>query len=140
MFEPDEPMVAPRRRRPASRLFVIGALLLMLAACTGAPGSQDDKMGRWLVAPDKYTLYNCDQLQQTALSMRVRELELEALIAKAGPSAAGNLASDMAYRPEYYQVHGEMNELRRSAAEKKCKFVPGEAAAGTKAAALPAIR
>lgn len=83
-------------------------------------------MGRFLVTPEKYTLYNCAQLQQTAVPLRVRERELEALIAKAGPSAAGGLVADTAYRPEYYQVHGEMNELRRTVAEKNCKFVLGE--------------
>jgi hypothetical protein len=37
--------------------------------------------------------------------------------------------SQMAYRPEYLQLRGEMNELRRTSAEKKCKpvtiVVPG---------------
>ena len=118
------------------QFFCLATLAALLAACTGAPGTQDDRMGRFYVAPGKYTLYNCDQLQVAAITASTRELELEALIAKAGPSAAGNLASDLAYRPEYYQVHGEMKELQRAAAEKNCKFVPGVAAAG--ANALPA--
>ena len=124
-----------KSRRVSLQVFCLAALAALLSACTGAPGTQDDKMGRFFVAPDKYTLYNCDQLQVAAFATRTRELELEALIAKAGPSAAGNLAADMAYRPEYYQVHGEMNELRRTAAEKNCKFVPGVAPAGTKVGA-----
>jgi hypothetical protein len=129
--------IVQKSGRMSLQVFCLAATALLLAACTG---THDDKMGRIYVAPDKYTLYNCQQLQVTAAAMRVRELELEALIAKAGPSAAGNLAADMAYRPEYYQVHGEMNELRRSSAEKNCKFVPGEPVPGTKAASLPAIR
>lgn len=135
-------MLVPRRRRAASRLWLIGTLALTLAACTGAPGTQDDRMGRLLVAPEKYTLYNCDQLKVAALSTRTREQELEALIAKAGTDSAGNLAADMAYRPEYYELHGEMNELRRTAAEKKCNFVPGvapTAATGAKTAAPVAV-
>ena len=82
-------------------------------------------MGRFLVAPGKYTLYNCAQLAQTMETVSERERELADLIAKAGPGAGGSFVSSVAYRPEYYQVHGEMNELRRTAAEKKCKFVPG---------------
>ena len=31
----------------------------------------------------------------------------------------------MAYRPEYLQLRGEMDQLRKTAGEKNCKFVPG---------------
>lgn len=123
-----------KSRRVSLQVFCLAALAALLAACTGTPGTQDDQMGRFFVAPDKYLLYNCDQLQVAALAMRKRELELEGLIARAGTDAAGKLAADMAYRPEYYQTHGQMNELRRTSTEKNCKFVPGEAPADAKPA------
>ncbi len=126
-----------KSRRVLLQGFCLAALAAQLAACTGTPGTRDDKMGRFYVAPDRFRLYNCEQLQLTAVTTRKREQELEDLIAKAGPGAAGSLAADMAYRPEYYQVHGEMNELRRTAAEKNCKFVPGQAAASTNGAPAP---
>jgi len=33
-------------------------------------------------------------------------------------------ASTMAYR-QYAQLHGEMDQLRKAAADKDCKFTPG---------------
>jgi hypothetical protein len=53
-----------------------------------------------------------------------REKELTGLMIKAGPGADGQLASSIAYRPEYLELHGEMNELRKTAAVKNCKPIP----------------
>ena len=41
-------------------------------------------------------------------------------MARARQGTAGNLVSSVAYRPEYYQVHGEINEIRRASAAKNC--------------------
>jgi hypothetical protein len=45
-------------------------------------------------------------------------------MAKAGSDSSGQFVSNLSYRPEYTQLRGQMNELRRSAAEKNCKFNP----------------
>jgi hypothetical protein len=50
-------------------------------------------------------------------------------MAKAGVDSGGWFVSDLAYRPEYVQLRGEMNELRKASAEKNYKFSP---AAGTR--------
>ena len=106
-----------------SRAAALGALLLagLLAGC--AAGEQDS-VSRFLVAPGRFVLFNCAEIKQQAELNSKRQLELEALIAKAGDSSAGQLASAVAYKPEYYQLRGEMTDLRRTAADKKCKFVP----------------
>jgi hypothetical protein len=122
-------------RRAGERTVCLVALGLALTGCAGTPGAQDDTMERLLAAPDKYNLYNCEQLAQAAKVNETRQRELEALIAQAGPGTAGSLVSATAYKPEYYQLRGQMNEMRRTAAEKNCKFVPGEASpAGPSAA------
>ncbi len=105
---------------------VAAALLAaMLAACSTQGGSPDDKMSRFLVAPDKYALYNCAQLADQAEVSAIREKELQQLMVKAGPGSGGRLVSAVAYRPEYLSVRGDMNELRKAAAAKNCKFLPG---------------
>ena len=48
-------------------------------------------------------------------------------MAKAGPDASGRFVSTIAYRPEYLQLRGQMNEISRTSAEKKCKFNPDAA-------------
>lgn len=91
----------------------------MLAGC-----ASPESAGSFLVAPGKYTLYNCPQLAEAAQENSKRQRELEMLMAKAGPDSGGALISSIAYRPEYAQLRGEMNELRKTAADKDCKFVP----------------
>jgi hypothetical protein len=99
----------------------IGALATaLLSGCAAS----DDASGRFLVQPDRYQLYNCRELAEAAQSIAARERELEGLMTKAGPDASGRFVSTVAYRPEYLLLHGQMNELRKTAAEKKCKFNP----------------
>lgn len=101
---------------------MIGAVAsALLSGCAAS----DDTSGRFLVQPDKYQLYSCRELAEAAQAVSVRERELEALMTKAGPDASGRFVSDIAYRPEYLQLRGQMNEIRRTSTEKKCKFNPG---------------
>ena len=105
------------------RLAVLALAAGLLAGCTASEG---DSTSRFLVAPGRYVLFNCAQIQQQATQNSNRQRELEALMLKAGDDAAGRLVSAMAYKPEYYQLRGEMADLRRQAIDKKCKFVPAE--------------
>jgi hypothetical protein len=107
------------------RLATAALLAAMLAGCTTSGGTTDDKIARTLVAPDKYVLYNCAQIADQAVGTAAREKELLALMKKAGDGAAGGFVSTIAYRPEYLQRHGEMNELRNAAAAKNCNSSPG---------------
>ena len=107
------------------RLAAAALLAASLAACTTSGSTSDDTLGRLLVAPDKFTLYNCPDLVARWKVLVEREKELQRLTAKAGSRADGQLVSAVAYRPEYLAVRGEMNELRNAAAAKNCKFVPG---------------
>lgn len=96
-----------------------------LAAVALCGCASDDSAGRFLVAPDRYVLYNCTQLADAAQLNFTRQQELEKLMAKAEAGSGGTIASNLAYRPEYVQLRGEMNELLRTAGEKNCKTMPG---------------
>jgi hypothetical protein len=104
----------------------IAATLLAaaLSACAGPNGPGDDSMARFLAAPDRFVLFNCEQLGVRATAIVTRQKELEALMAKAGPSADGQLASAITYKPEYAELRGDMIELRKSAAARNCKPIP----------------
>jgi hypothetical protein len=103
-------------------------LIAILAAATvSGCAASDDASGRFLVQPDKYQLYSCRELAEAAQGIGARQLELEGLMAKAGPDATGQFMSTIAYRPEYLQLRGQMNEIRRTSTEKKCKFNPDAA-------------
>ena len=106
------------------RLLAAALLAAALAGCSGPGGSGDDSMAKFLVAPDRFVLFNCEQLATRASTIVTRQKELEGLMAKAGPSADGQLASAITYRPEYVELRGDMIELRKSAAARNCKPIP----------------
>jgi hypothetical protein len=109
------------------------ALAASLAGCTtSGGGTADDTAGSFLIAPNKFAIYNCPQLADRAKALAVREKELQGLMAKAGSSPDGRFVNTVAYRPEYLSVRGETNELRRAAAEKNCKNMPGSEKPGGK--------
>jgi hypothetical protein len=96
---------------------------LAATVCASAPASADDEMmSRFLVAPGKYILYNCQALAEASKVNLTRMHELEALMAKSG----SEFANAVAYRPEYLQLSGELTDMRREAADKKCKTAPGD--------------
>ena len=101
----------------------VAALAAALAGCAVS----DDQAARFLVAPDKYLLYNCDEIAREAQTAAAREQELQQLIAKADVDASGRLVSTVAYRTDYLSVRGEINELRAAAVAKHCDVVPGAA-------------
>jgi len=110
-------------RQLAAAVVMAGAL----AGCANSPSeSTDDKLSRLLVAPDKYVLYNCQQLAQRGVEVTARQKVLLALIAKAGDSPDGRLVSATSYRPDYIEMQGDLNELRATSRAKRCKTVPGE--------------
>lgn len=102
--------------RPTTWILTAALIAAGLSGC-----ASEDTAGRFLVTPDKFVLYNCAQLSDAAQANFVRQQQLEKLIAKAGTGAGGEVVSDLAYRPEYVQLRGEMNELRKANAEKNCK-------------------
>ena len=107
------------------RLAISAGALAMLAGCT----MSDDQAARFLVAPDKYTLFSCDEIARETQTKVAREHELQQLMAKAGTESGGRLIGDIAYRPDYITVHGELNDLRQTAIAKKCAGAPAADAA-----------
>jgi hypothetical protein len=105
----------PRFVRMSSALFA-----LALSACA----MSDDKLGTYLVSPDKYSFYSCAQIADATKEKAERERELEALMAKAGQGADGRFVSSIAYRPEYLSVNAELVELRKASAAKDCQPAP----------------
>jgi hypothetical protein len=98
----------------AFRIEITAIAALMLSGCASETAS------RFLVEPDRYTLYSCKELAAQAQGNAARQHELELLIAKAG----SGVASAMAYQPEYLQLRGEMTQLRKTAVDKNCNPLP----------------
>lgn len=110
-------------RRPIATLVTVTALALLLAAC-GSNNRDEDKLGTFLVAPGKYTLYDCIQLNTVNATYETRRRELSKLMADADRSPGGGVVNLLAYRTEYGQVQGNLVDIRREAASKNCVLKP----------------
>jgi len=99
--------------------FITLAAATLLAGCS----LSDEQAGRILVSPDTYEFYQCDDIGRALKEREGRQKELEALMVKAGPGT-GEFVSDIAYKPEYLQVRGQIDQLHRTAAEKHCDSAP----------------
>ena len=72
------------------------------------------------MAPGKYDVYACPNIEAKVLSTRARRTELEQLMARSAQSPGGEFINALAYRTEYVQTGGDLEELARASAEKKC--------------------
>ena len=96
-------------------LAVLGmAAPAMLAACAS------QEFGISSSKPGKFNLYNCDQLNRRGAELVRRERELQGLMEKAAQGPGGEVAIAIAYRSEYNVVQGDLFEIERVGAEKKC--------------------
>jgi hypothetical protein len=82
-------------------------------------------------SPGKYNIYTCQDVENSMLTLRNRQVELEQLMARASLGVGGELVNTIAYRGEYAQTRGELTELTRAKADKQCatesKFSSGRA-------------
>jgi hypothetical protein len=88
----------------------------LLAGCAVSGERAED----FYVAPGKYIFYDCKQLAGVAAHFEQRDKELKDLMARAKQGAGGELVSAMAYNSDYYSNLGELKDVRREQAEKKC--------------------
>jgi hypothetical protein len=108
-----------------AKVLLPAALLLagVLAGCS-TPGPGESRMSFISVPPGRYLNYTCPQLEGRAAGVNARRTQLEKLMAKAGNSLDGRVIGFVAYQSEYSELGGDLIELRRQAAEKKCKLGP----------------
>jgi hypothetical protein len=107
----------PNKARPRSRALAAVTLVLGLAGCGTI---SDEVASRVITAPGRYSVYPCPNIEQLIKSVSQRRTELEQLMARSAQSPGGELVNAMAYRSEYLQTGGELEELAKASAEKKC--------------------
>jgi len=101
-------------------ILLTSVAVMSLCGCTS-----EETAGHFLVEPSKYVLYSCGEMANEARGIEGRQHELEALMQKAGTDAGGRFISAQAYGPEYTQLRGRMDRLRKTAAEKNCNLSEG---------------
>ena len=105
-------------------------ILVITLAAMALCGCASETAGRFLVGPERYMLYSCQELAKEAQGNAQELRELEALMAKAGVDASGRLVGNMAYGPEILQLRGRLDQIRKTAAEKDCNLSPGGSGVG----------
>jgi hypothetical protein len=91
-----------------------------LGAALSGCASSDDHLAQFLVAPDKYVLYNCDDIAAETVKTAAREQELQQLIARASTDPGGRIISAMTYETDYATARAELAQLRAAAVSKRC--------------------
>jgi hypothetical protein len=114
--------------RSGPRVAVAAMLILGLAGC----GTISDRTAAAaFTSPGKYDIFTCDDVERIMMALRVRQVELEQLMARASQGVAGELVNTIAYRGEYAQGRGDLIELAKAKADKQCavdsKFSSGRA-------------
>ena len=103
----------------------------MAASLAGCGTISERTAAAAFTSPGKYNIYTCQDVENSMLTLRNRQVELEQLMARASLGVGGELVNTIAYRGEYAQTRGELTELARAKADKQCatesKFSSGRA-------------
>jgi hypothetical protein len=109
----------------------VAALVLAAAGLAGCGSISERTAAAAFTSPGKYNLYTCQDIEKSFLTLRARQIELEQLMGRASQGVGGELVNTIAYRGEYSQRTGELNELAKAKADKQCatesKFSSGRA-------------
>lgn len=102
-----------------TRVLVLVALSLSGLAGCGTISEQTAETA--LVAPGRYTIYTCGEIESRMKSSRARALELEQVMARSAQATGGEFINVIAYRSEYLQVRGQLRAMAETAAERNCQ-------------------
>ena len=104
---------------------------ILVTGLTGCGSISERTAAAAFTSPGKYNVYTCDDVERTMMALRVRQVELEQLMARASQGVGGEFVNTIAYRGEYAQGRGDLIELAKAKADKQCaaesKFSSGRA-------------
>lgn len=99
----------------------LAAAAILMAGLAGCGSISDRTAAAAFSSPGKYNVYTCEDVERTIAALRVRQVELEQLMARASQGGAGGeFVNTIAYRGEYAQGRGDLVELAKARADKQC--------------------
>ena len=98
----------------------VAAVLLVTACLSGCGSISEQTAATAFTAPGRFNISTCKDLEDRAVELRARQIELEQLMGRASQGAGGEFINSVAYRSEYAQARGEMIELAKAKADKQC--------------------
>ena len=104
---------------------------VLAASLAGCGTISEQTAAAAFTSPGKYNIYTCQDVENTMVTLRNRQVELEQLMARASLGVGGEFVNTIAYRGEYAQTRGQLAELASAKADKQCatesKFSSGRA-------------
>ena len=96
-------------------------VLIMLALGLAACGNISERTAASaFVAPGRYDIYQCKELDDRIRSTQSRVLELEQLMARTAQGTGGQFINAIAYQSEYQHMRGQLKAMSDTAADKNC--------------------
>jgi hypothetical protein len=97
------------------------ALIVLSALGLGGCGSISERTAATaFVAPGRYSIYQCHDLDNRIRSAQNRVLELEQLMARTAQGTGGQFINAIAYQSEYAHTRGQLKAMSDTAADKNC--------------------
>jgi hypothetical protein len=111
---------APARITARYRAGGIGALVALTIGLGGCGSIGEQTAATAFVAPGRYNIYRCQDLEERIRSTQSRVLELEQLMARGAQGTAGPFVNAIAYQSEYAHLRGQLKAMSDTAAGKNC--------------------
>jgi hypothetical protein len=90
------------------------------AALSGCANVSERTAASAFVAPGKFNLYTCQDIERQVATTRNRQIELEQLMARSAQAPGGEFINTLVYRSEHLQARGELDLLAKAATERQC--------------------
>jgi hypothetical protein len=118
-------MIAARAARSTAaegeRIGFVGVLLaISLFGLAGCGSISEQTAATAFVAPGRYDINTCKEIEDRIRSTQNRVLELEQLMVRSAQGAGGQFVNAIAYQGEYQQARGQLKALGDTAADKSC--------------------
>ena len=108
------------RARPGCGLLRFALAAALAAGLAGCGSISEQTASSAFLSPGKFDVYTCKDIDTRIKAVRIRQLELEQLMARASQGAGGEFINSVAYRSEYLQARGELTELNKAVSDKRC--------------------
>lgn len=106
--------------RPRGRLRGAAVAAFVAVALSGCGTITAQTGTSAYVAPGKFDVYTCSDINDRTQYVEKRKAELEQLMGRAADGVGGGIVNTIAYRGEYLQTRDELTELSRASADKQC--------------------
>jgi hypothetical protein len=95
--------------------------MLATWALAGCSSLSDQSAATAFVAPGRFDIYSCEDIDGRIKSSRARLLELEQLMARSAQGAGGQFVTAIAYQSEYMQTRGQIQAMSNWMVDRNCR-------------------